>query len=179
MMDKEDWWNKEHRYGQTNRLKKENRKMKTLTKLSTALLTSTLLFGCASTSSNSTEEIPVVGVAQIVSHTSLNTIRDSFTAQMEELGYVDGETIELNYADAANQQSNLNSIINQFEEDGSDVIVAIATPTAQAAANVASEIPVVFSAVSDPVGAKLVTDPDNPDQNITGTSDEVQIDQIL
>lgn len=150
--------------------------MKTIKKLSTVLLSTTLLFGCASQTEN---ETPVVGVAQIVSHTSLNTIRDSFTAQMEELGYEDGENIELNYADASNQQSNLNSIISQFQDDGSDVIVAIATPTAQAAANVASEIPVVFSAVSDPVGAKLVSDLEKPDQNITGTSDEVQIDQIL
>ena len=121
----------------------------------------------------------MVGVAQIVSHTSLNTIRDSFSAQMEELGYIDGENIEINYADASNQQSNLNSIITQFEDDESDVIVAIATPTAQAAANAAETIPVVFSAVSDPVGSKLVSDPEHPDLNITGTSDEVQVDQIL
>ena len=66
------------------------------------------MFGCAS---NTDDSIPVVGVAQIVSHTSLNTIRDSFSAQMEELGYIDGENIEINYADASNQQSNLNSII--------------------------------------------------------------------
>lgn len=134
-----------------------------------------LLFGCSSTE----ESTPVVGVAQIVSHTSLNQIRDSFTEEMEELGYKDGENIKINYADASGQQSNLNSIMSQFEQDGSDVIVAIATPTAQAAANYASDIPVVFSAVTDPVGANLVSDLDKPDKNITGTSDEVQIDQIF
>lgn len=149
--------------------------MKKIIKVATALLSVSMLFGC----SPSQNEIPTVGVAQIVSHTSLNTIRDSFSAQMEELGYKDGENININYADASNNQSNLNSIINQFEDDECAVIVAIATPTAQAAANVSDEIPVVFSAVSDPVGAKLVDVLEKPDKNITGTSDEVQIDQIL
>ena len=75
--------------------------------------------------------------------------------------------------------SNLTSIMSQYQDENVDVIVAIATPTAQAAANVSSDIPVVFSAVSDPVGAGLVKDMDKPGGNITGTSDEVQIDQIL
>lgn len=140
------------------------------------LAASLLLVGC---SSNTSKSGPVVSVAQIVSHPSLNTIRDNFTKQMEELGYKDGENITLNYADASGEVSNLNSIINQFEDDQSDVIVAIATPTAQAAANVSDTIPVVFSAVSDPLGAKLVSDMDKPAGNITGTSDEVQVDQIL
>lgn len=175
-MDKDDWKLTEARIKKQVERKKENIIMKTITKISTILLSTTLLFGCAS---NTDDSIPVVGVAQIVSHTSLNTIRDSFSAQMEELGYIDGENIEINYADASNQQSNLNSIITQFEDDESDVIVAIATPTAQAAANAAETIPVVFSAVSDPVGSKLVSDPEHPDLNITGTSDKVQVDQIL
>lgn len=175
-MDKDDWEMEKYKMKKINQKKEEKKIMKKFTRISTILLSTTLLFGCAS---NTDDSIPVVGVAQIVSHTSLNTIRDSFSAQMEELGYVDGENIEINYADASNQQSNLNSIISQFEDDGSDVIVAIATPTAQAAANAADTIPVVFSAVSDPVGSKLVSDPEHPDLNITGTSDEVQVDQIL
>ena len=69
--------------------------------------------------------------------------------------------------------------MSNYENDGADVIVAIATPTAQAAANYSDTIPVVFSAVSDPVGAKLVDSLEKPGGNITGTSDEVQIDQIL
>ncbi len=133
----------------------------------------------AGSSAEGTGDIPKVGVAQIVSHNSLNTIRDSFADQMEELGYKDGETIEISYADAANQMSNLTTIMQDFSDNGDNVIVAIATPTAQAAANYADEIPVIFSAVSDPVGAGLVKDPEKPDGNITGTSDEVQVDQIL
>lgn len=149
--------------------------MKTIKKLSLAVFSASLLFGCASQE----REPYVVGVAQIVSHTSLNTIRDSFTKQMEDLGYVEGETIRFEYADASNQQSNLHSIMNQFQQEQSDVIVAIATPTAQAAARVAEKTPVVFSAVSDPIGAKLVDSLEHPSYNITGTCDEVAVDQIF
>lgn len=135
-----------------------------------------LLAGC---SSKPESEIPKVGVAQIVSHTSLNEIRDSFTREMKNLGYVDGKTIELQYQDAANQTSNLNTIMANFADEKEDVIVAIATPTAQVAANYSDDIPVVFSAVSDPVEAGLVESLEKPGGNITGTCDEIQIDQML
>ncbi|EOS61998.1 hypothetical protein C815_00259 [Firmicutes bacterium M10-2] len=151
-------------------------KKKSLNVLSALCLSATVLAGC---SSNEETKPLKIGVAQIVSHTSLNTIRDSFVSQMEELGYKDGETVEYDFADAAGQPSNLNAIMSQFADEESDAIVAIATPTAQAAANYAEEIPVVFSAVSDPVGAGLVQSLDKPGGNITGTSDEVQIDQII
>ncbi len=134
-----------------------------------------VLSGCSSNSN----KLTVVSVAQLVSHPSLNLIRDNFKKEMKKKGYVDGENIIINYADASGQVANLNSIINQFEDQQSDVIVAIATSTAQMAARVSKNIPVVFSAVSDPVGAQLVSDLDHPGGNITGTSDEVQVDQIL
>ncbi len=134
-----------------------------------------VLSGCSS----NPNKLTVVSVAQLVSHPSLNLIRDNFKKEMKKKGYVDGENIIINYADASGQVANLNSIINQFEDQQSDVIVAIATSTAQMAARVSKNIPVVFSAVSDPVGAQLVSDLDHPGGNITGTSDEVQVDQIL
>jgi putative ABC transport system substrate-binding protein len=66
-----------------------------------------------------------------------------------------------------------------YASEDVDAIIAIATPTAQAAQNYSDEIPVIFSAVSDPVGAGLVESTDAPGTNITGTSDEVQVDQII
>ncbi|MBB5182005.1 ABC transporter substrate-binding protein [Catenisphaera adipataccumulans] len=120
-----------------------------------------------------------IGVAQLVSHPSLNLIRDNFTKEMKKLGYKDGKNAEFYYADASGQMANLNSIINQFEDKQCDVIVAIATPTAQMAARVSKDIPVIFSAVSDPVGAQLVSNLKHPGGNITGTSDQVAMDQIL
>ncbi len=134
-----------------------------------------VLSGCGFKTKDKTR----IGVVQLVSHPSLNTIRDNFTEELEDLGYVDGENVDIHYADASGQVANLNSIINQFEDEQSDVIVAIATPTAQMAARVSDDIPVIFSAVSDPVGAQLVADLDHPGGNITGTSDEVQVDQII
>ena len=70
----------------------------------------------------------------------------------------DGENIKLEFKDAGNQQNTLNSILSTFAGNNSDVIVAIATPTAVTAANYSEDIPVVFSAVSDPIGAGLITD---------------------
>lgn len=141
--------------------------------LSLALLL--MMSGC----SNTDNDMPSVGVTQIVSHTSLNTIRDSFTKEMKTLGYIDGENIEIDYKNAGNDTSALNSIMQNFKGGNKDVIVAIATPTAQAAAKYQNDIPVVFSAVSDPLQAGLLKDMKHPDKNITGTSDEIQVNQIL
>lgn len=133
------------------------------------------LSGCTSAQG---DDIKKVSVVQIVSHPSLDTIRDSFSDEMEQLGYTEGE-IELEYYDAGNDTSTLDSILSTASGDGSDVIVAIATPTAQSAARYAEEIPIVFAAVSDPIGAGLTSLLEEPDKNITGTMDDIQVDQIL
>lgn len=133
--------------------------------------------GCAGEGEKTDDKASVkIGVAQIVDHTSLNTIRDSFKNEMIALGYPESC---MDFQNAANDSSYLNSIMQKFNGDNKDVIVAIATPTAQAAANYAKERSVVFSAVSDPVQAGLVTSLEKPDKGITGTSDEIQVDQIL
>ena len=133
------------------------------------------LSGCTSAQG---DDIKKVSVVQIVSHSSLDTIRDSFSDEMEQLGYTEGE-VELEYYDAGNDTSTLDSILSTASGDGSDVIVAIATPTAQSAARYAEEIPIVFAAVSDPIGAGLTSSLEEPDKNITGTMDDIQVDQIL
>ena len=81
------------------------------------------LSGCTSAQG---DDIKKVSVVQIVSHPSLDTIRDSFSDEMEQLGYTEGE-IELEYYDAGNDTSTLDSILSTASGDGSDVIVAIAT----------------------------------------------------
>lgn len=145
-------------------------------KLIATMLLLALCTGCGSTSEGT--EKKVVSVAQIVEHKSLNQIRDAFKDEMNQLGYTD-ENTTFDFKDAGGQQNTLNSIMSTFAGNSSDVIVAIATPTAMTAANYAEEIPVIFSAVSDPIGAGLVSDLNQPDKNITGTSDEIQVDQIL
>lgn len=120
-----------------------------------------------------------VGIIQLVEHTSLNTIKESFDEQMIKLGYKDGENIEFIFKNAQGDTSIAPSIVQDFKSKDVDVIMAIATPVAMSAAGVSKDIPVVFAAVSDPIGAGLVTDLNKPDKNITGTSDEIQVDLIL
>ncbi len=119
-----------------------------------------------------------IGVVQIMEHTSLDTIRESFLAEMESLGYGE-DKVEFDIQNAQGEQTNLSSICKKFVGDNVDMIVAIATPTAQAAAASTSDIPIVFSAVTDPVEAKLVADPEHPDKNLTGTSDAIPVDEVM
>lgn len=162
--------------------------MKKLTVLITSLLLSiSMLTGCAASASvpsapTSSQESSgkklKIGVVQIVEHYSLNQIRESFIEEMNALGYGEDKA-EIEYANASGDQSNLNSICQKFAGDQKDLIVAIATPSAQAAAAAAPNIPLVFSAVTDPVAAKLVANPDAPDGHITGTSDAIPVDQVF
>lgn len=119
-----------------------------------------------------------IGIVQIMEHPSLNTIRESFVEELAALGY-DDSVVEIDYKNAQSDQSNLNSICKKFVGDKVDLIVAIATPTAQAAAAATKTIPVLFSAVTDPIAAKLLKNPSKPDGNVTGTSDAIPIDQIF
>ena len=134
----------------------------------------TALSGCAKEN-----ELITIGLAQIVEHPSLNTIREAIIDELAVLGYVEGENITIDYKNAQNEPNNLTSIMQTYVGNEVDMIVAIATPTAMAAAPYAEDVPVIFSAVSDPVQAGLMDDLDHPNHNMTGTSDEIQVDQIL
>lgn len=182
VFDTGEWrWHKNLQIKQHKRstiMKKEKMNMKKLMKYAIlGCLCTVVLTGCGGSGDNTNDKKKAnVGVAQIVEHTSLNTIRDSFKAEMEVLGY---DTSSIDFQNAGNDPSVLNSIMQTFSGNKKSVIVAIATPTAQSAANFSKDIPVVFSAVSDPITAGLVSDAAKPDKNITGTSDEIQVDQIL
>lgn len=137
-----------------------------------------MLAGCGS-SGGSDDETVKIGLVQLVEHTSLDQIRESIIAQLEEEGYVDGENIEIDYQNAQNEQSNLKTICQGFVADDVDVIVAITTPAAQVAMGETDEIPIVFSAVTDPVAAEVVADMEEPGGNITGTSDVISVEKIM
>lgn len=159
--------------------------MKSMKKTLSALVVAAMVAGCSSnttTSQNSTSKGSAmfsVGVAQLVDHPSLNTIRESMMDEFEQQGYIEGENIMFNYQNAANKTSNLDSIMTGYAADEVNAIVAIATPTALAAQKYSDQIPLVFSAVSDPVDAGLVESNEHPGGNITGTSDEIQVEQII
>lgn len=150
--------------------------------LAAALIITTGACGLSSRSGSNTgtdKKVVRIGIVQIVEHPSLNTIRESFIAQLAAKGYKDGDNIKIDYQNAQGDQTNLNTITQKFVADKSDLIVAIATPSAQAAANATADIPVLFSACTDPVGSGLVASLDKPGKNVTGTSDAVSAEKIM
>ena len=127
----------------------------------------------------SSEKHYKIGIVQIMEHTSLNTIRDAVIDRLAELGYVDGKKCTIDAQQANNESTTVQQILDQFKADGDDIIIAITTPCAQLAAPYSEEIPVVFSAVTDPIGAGLCDSLESTGANITGTSDKLAITKIL
>lgn len=97
----------------------------------------------------------VIGITQIVEHPALDAARDGFIAALEEAGFKEGEDVVYDLQNAQGDFANAISIAQKFKDDKVDLIVAIATPTAQAALQVNREIPIVINAVTDPVAAGL------------------------
>lgn len=112
-----------------------------------------------------------IGIVQIVAHPALDAVHAGFVEGMEDAGYIDGENITYDVQNAQGDQSTLTNIANTFAGSDNDAFLAIATPSAQSLANVISDKPVVFAAVTDPVAAELVSSWESPDANVTGVSD--------
>ena len=112
-----------------------------------------------------------IGISQFITHQSLDATREGFVDELVKQGYVEGENIEIDLQNAQGEQRNLKTISQQLAES-SDVVLAIATPSAQSLANTTQTTPVIFSAVTDPVSAKLVESREHPGGNVTGTSDQ-------
>ena len=112
-----------------------------------------------------------IGISQFITHQSLDATREGFVDELAKQGYVEGENIEIDFQNAQGEQRNLKTISQQLAES-SDVVLAIATPSAQSLANTTQMTPVIFSAVTDPVSAKLVESREHPGGNATGTSDQ-------
>ncbi len=113
----------------------------------------------------------VIGITQIVEHPALDAARDGFIAALEEAGYKEGEDVVYDLQNAQGDFTNAISIAQKFKDDKVDMIVAIATPTAQAALQVNQEIPIVINAVTDPVAASLAKSWESSGNNLTGMSD--------
>lgn len=128
------------------------------------------------------EDVINIGILQYVEHDSLDANREGFIDGLKEAGYVDGENIKINVLNAAADNSNLQTMAETLG-NSNDYIFAIATPAAQAVANVVTDIPVYFSSVTDPVDAGLVESLEKPGGNVTGTTDggpiTEQVDLLL
>jgi putative ABC transport system substrate-binding protein len=120
-----------------------------------------------------------VAITQIVAHPALDSVRKGVKDVLAEKGLVAGKNLKWEYESAQGNPSTAAQIAQKFAGESPDVIVAIATPSAQTAAAAAHNIPVVFSAVTDPVGARLVKTLKHPGHNITGTTDMLPVKKHL
>lgn len=121
----------------------------------------------------------VVAVTQIVEHPALDAVYQGVKDELTAEGYAEGTDVTYEHESAQANTAVAAQIARKFVGDQPDVIVAIATPSAQTVAAAARDIPVVFSAVTDPVGAKLVKSMEHPGSNITGVSDMLPLDKHL
>ena len=123
-----------------------------------------------------------IGVLQLIEHNALDSAYKGFVDGLKEAGYEDGKNIIIDYQNAQGEQANCITIGQKFINDKSDLILAIATPAAQAIANMTKDIPILITAVTDPADSKLLADNNAPGGNVTGTSDltpvEAQIELL-
>ena len=135
-----------------------------------ALFSFGLLGGCGSNNQASSGQ-KTVGIVQLVEHDALDAANKGFRDALKERGYEEGKNLKIDNQNAQADQSNLQNIGQRFVSNHVDLIYAIATPAAQTVANLTKDIPIVGSAITDYVGAKLVKSNDAPGGNVTGTSD--------
>lgn len=130
-----------------------------------------VLSGCAKKKENTTQETIKVGISKIVAHEALDAVERGIIDKINESGLA----VTFNQQNAAGDVNAAAQIATLFKNERVDVAVGIATPTAVALANNIQETPVVFSAVTDPVGAKLVNTLSSGKGNVTGVSDAIDV----
>jgi putative ABC transport system substrate-binding protein len=130
-----------------------------------AMATATLA-GCGTK-----EDVFTIGVNQFVTHAALDASYQGFVDALADAGYIDGENIKIDLQNAQADQPTANTIATKLVNDNNDLILAIATPSAQAVANATKDIPILVTAVTDPAGSGLVASNEAPGGNVSGTSD--------
>lgn len=139
----------------------------TITRLFLAAATAAV----ALTSAAAFAQTKTVAITAIVEHPALDATRDGVIEALKAAGYTPGDTLKVEYQSAQGNPATAAQIARQFAGARPDVIVPISTPSAQAVVASTRDIPVVFTAVTDPVGAQLVRSLDKPGANVTGVSD--------
>ncbi|EGQ8589818.1 ABC transporter substrate-binding protein [Vibrio cholerae] len=142
------------------------------------VIATAVLAGAALLSSQSVmAKTAKVAVSQIVEHPALDATRQGLLDGLKAKGYEEGKNLEFDYKTAQGNPAIAVQIARQFVGENPDVLVGIATPTAQALVSATKTIPIVFTAVTDPVGAKLVKQLEQPGKNVTGLSDLSPVEQ--
>lgn len=142
----------------------------------TAAMAVTMLTGCGSKNDGYT-----IGISQFAVHGSLDNCREGFLAGLAEEGIVEGENLTVEYVNAQADAGTAGLTADNFVSKKVDLICAIATPSAMTAYNatMSTDIPVIYTAVSDPVEAGLANADGSPVGNISGTSDALAVDAQL
>ena len=125
------------------------------------------------------QEVIKLGLTQFVEHPALDSINQGILDGLKEAGFEDGKNLKVDNQNAHGDMNNTVTIAQKFAGDQADMVIAIATPSAQAVAKTITDKPVIFSAVTDPLSAQLVGSLEAPDKNVTGTSDKVSMEQQL
>lgn len=128
-----------------------------------------LMSGCTSTPPEG--KVYKIGIVQIVTHPALDAAREGFIKAMADEGFVEGVNVKYDQRNANGDMSIAATIADKFVSEKVDLILAIATPIAQACAAATTDIPIVFSCVTDPVAAQIVDSWEKPGGNISGVSD--------
>lgn len=126
--------------------------------------------GCTSTKGLETNA-KKVGILQLTQHPALDEAREGFENQLKSIN----PDVQIIYQNAQGNIPNITTIAQKFVRDDVDLIFAISTPVAQTLKNITDEIPVVFTAITDPVETEIVESLENPNCNFTGTSDEAPV----
>lgn len=149
-----------------------------------ALIAALLIFlGVAFTTTQTAptkhQAMPTVGILQLTTHPALDAIHKGVIAGMKQGGYTVGKNVKVDFQNAEGDQSNLKTMSERFAAEDAAVMVGIATPAAQALADVTSKTPIILGAITDPKGAKLVKSNTQPGGNITGVSDQAPLEAQL
>ena len=141
-----------------------------------------ILAGCSGATSTGSEsgvagasEEYSIGISQITTHTSLDAAREGFKQAFTDAGL----NVKFDEQNAQGDQATATSIAAKFAEADHDLILAIATPSAQAIAQSIVDTPVLFTSVTDPVSAQLVDSLDAPGSNLTGTTDMNPVEEQI
>lgn len=156
---------------------------KTMLTIAMTMMVAMAAVGCGNTQTktNTDEKVYRIGIAQFAVHGSLDNCREGFLQGLEEEGFKEGENLEVLYENANAEGATGTQIIQNFVSKKTDLICAIATPIAQTAyaGTKNTDIPVIYTAVTDPVLAKLATSDRKPVGNITGTCDKLPVEEQL
>lgn len=142
--------------------------------------------GSASGSGSASAEVTdgktyTIGISQFAEHGSLDNCREGFIKGLADEGFVEGENLKIVYENAQADTGTAGQIASNFVSSNVDMICAIATPSAAAAYNAAmkTDIPVIYTAITDPVMAGLANEDGAPVGNVTGTSDKLPVEAQL